>query len=182
MPFRILSTFILLCIVGIMSSEIQARVEIIDGGDVETMKALYPNADPEVLKQLGRMRQQRLQYEAQCIPNQRERLLSLVFSEAFTSAELAQDAIESRKQRVRDALASVQLKVTREYAEHESVMHRPARKYIPERYEALYNLNYKVVFDAERIDQLKEILKDSYIDVRVDKIKDCPEGHFIFDR
>lgn len=74
-----------------------APVEIIDGGDVDTLKALYPGVCEDDCPGLRRMREQRLQAEARCEMSDEHEFVDFVSLTVHDSADEALKAIEIAK-------------------------------------------------------------------------------------
>lgn len=99
-------------------------VEIIDGGDFDTLKALYPGVCEDDCPGLRRMRERRLQYEAQCVVSDTHEYVDFNYFQAFAGAQEALEVLEKTKQNARNCLGSLKSVQKIDYAQ-ESVFPVP---------------------------------------------------------
>lgn len=174
---------LLLCAAFFLVSETRAPgadIEIIDGTDTETLKALFPSLKDQDFSGLEKMRARRLSYEARCVKNESERFVTLLFSERFVSAETARDAVESRKALVERTLASLDLTITKWYDAYENIMDRGAALRGADDFLASYSLSFHTPARDDLLQELKAAFSGSLIRVNIRPFKECPDGNIIF--
>ena len=158
---------------------LQAEVEILDGSDTETMKAVFPSLENQDLSGLEKMRQQRLSYEPQCVENKSQKFVTIIFSARFDSAATASAGLESRKTMIKQELASLPLTITKHYNDYEDVVDRRAALQGAAYFLAQYSCSFIAANNEKLFQQLRMDLSQNGIEVKIKSFKECPDGNVI---
>lgn len=161
------------------------NIDIIDGGDVETMKHMFPSLKDRDLSGLARLREQRLANEAKCKPEPESRFITISFRGKFSNSEDANIATAHQSARILKVIKNSGISYSKEYPAHLSIINRGSivRDSVPANtpiFLAMWDKSYVAKTDEKMFDYIRNSLQDKTIGVHIRTIRRCPDGNTIF--
>lgn len=175
--FAFLCVFISLLFMQCSHAE-ENGVEIIDGGDSESLKALYPSTDDATTDALERMRETRLSYEKTCVKLIDEKMLSIVFMSTEATSDKALALSDSVSELIDEKFVGSGLEVVDSYPPRVQV--QPARMAVRGRagYSVLVSRAWSVKDNPKRLESLRKEFDKDYT-VHITDLARCPDGNKI---
>jgi hypothetical protein len=152
------------------------EVEIIDAGDTETMKALFPGLDDEALLVFKKMRDKRLSYEALCTPMPGHRSISILFSGETTSPEMASNAAKVAEEKIALNLKKLSFNILKDYSMTKDIYDHMADE--GKGYHIIVSKYFLADFDEDKFSKLESEFKDVGYKIKIKNIKKCPDGSY----